>query len=136
MRLAHLGTSVCSELHGPAEEQQNSLLNCLAKQRAAEPIVSTLNATTGAVTANAAIVPVGSNGQVSVYTTDPADLIIDVSGYYAPPGAGGLALYNVTPCRAWDSRGSNGTNRRSMGCHTTTRPVVIVPATFLQLHRV
>ncbi len=75
-----------------------------------QPIVSTLNATTGAVTANAAIVPVGSNGQVSVFTTDPADLIIDVSGYYAPPGTGGLALYNVTPCRAWDSRGSNGTD--------------------------
>ncbi|MFL6416039.1 MAG: hypothetical protein ACJ74Y_10280 [Bryobacteraceae bacterium] len=74
-----------------------------------QPIVSTLNATTGAVTANAAIVPVpsGSNGQVSVYTTDPVDLIIDVSGYYAPPASGGLALYNVTPCRAFDSRGSN-----------------------------
>lgn len=74
------------------------------------PTVSTLNATTGAVTANAAIVPAGSNGQISAYTTDQVDLIIDVSGYYAPPGAGGLALYNVTPCRAFDSRGSNGTN--------------------------
>jgi len=74
-----------------------------------QPIVSTLNATTGAVTANAAVVPAGSNGQISVYATDNADLIVDVSGYYAPPGAGGLALYNVTPCRAWDSRGSSGT---------------------------
>jgi hypothetical protein len=73
----------------------------------AQPIVSTLNATTGAVTANAAIVPVGSNGQVSVYSTDPIDLIIDVSGYYAPPASSGLALYNITPCRAYDSRGSN-----------------------------
>lgn len=74
------------------------------------PTVSTLNATTGAVTANAAIVRAGStNGQISVYSTDQADLIVDVSGYYAPPGAGGLALYNVTPCRAWDSRGSSGT---------------------------
>jgi hypothetical protein len=72
-----------------------------------QPIVSTLNATTGTVTANAAIVPVGSSGQVSAYTTDPTDLIIDVSGYYAPPGSGELALYNVTPCRAYDSRGSN-----------------------------
>jgi hypothetical protein len=68
------------------------------------PVVSTLNATTGAVTANAAIVPIGSGGAISAYTTDPADLIVDVSGYYAPPGAGGLALYNVTPCRTFDSR--------------------------------
>jgi sugar lactone lactonase YvrE len=74
----------------------------------AQPIVSTLNATTGAVTANAAVVPSGSNGQISVYSTDQADLIVDVSGYYAPPTSGGLALYNVSPCRAWDSRGSNG----------------------------
>ena len=74
------------------------------------PTVSTLNATTGAVTANAAIVRAGStNGQISVYSTDDADLIVDVSGYYAPPTSGGLALYNVTPCRAWDSRGTNGT---------------------------
>ncbi len=72
-----------------------------------QPIVSTLNATTGAVTANAAVVPAGSNGQVSVFATDSADLIIDVSGYYAPPASGGLALYNITPCRAYDSRGSN-----------------------------
>jgi len=73
------------------------------------PTVSTLNATTGAVTANAAIVPVGSSGQISAFTTDAADLLIDVSGYYAPPGAGGLGLYNITPCRAYDSRGSSGT---------------------------
>jgi len=74
-----------------------------------QPIVSTLNATTGAVTANAAVVPFpsGSNGQVSVYSTDPIDLVVDVSGYYAPPASGGLALYNLTPCRSFDSRGSN-----------------------------
>jgi len=73
----------------------------------AQPIVSTLNATTGAVTANAAVVPTGGNGQVSVYATDSTDLIVDVSGYYAAPASGGLALYNITPCRAYDSRGSN-----------------------------
>jgi hypothetical protein len=83
------------------------------------PIVSTLNATTGAVTANAATVPVVSNGQVSVYATDSVDLIIDVSGYYAPPASGGLALYNVTPCRAYDSRGTNGTNPPINGLSST-----------------
>ncbi len=71
------------------------------------PVVSTLNASTGAVTANAAIVPVGSNGAVSVYSSDDTDLIIDVAGYYAAPASGGLALYNVSPCRAFDSRTTN-----------------------------
>ncbi len=72
-----------------------------------QPVVSTLNAPTGAVTANAAIVPAGTGGnagKVSVFSTNDTDLIIDVAGYYAPPAAGGLALYNVTPCRAFDSR--------------------------------
>ncbi len=70
------------------------------------PVVSTLNSNTAAVTANAAIVPAGSNGSISVYATAATDLIIDVSGYYAPVGSGsnGLALYNLTPCRAYDSR--------------------------------
>ena len=68
------------------------------------PGVSTLNSSTGVVTANAAIVPVGNNGSVSVYGTDDADLIIDVAGYYAAPSLDGLALYNVSPCRAFDSR--------------------------------
>ncbi|MFL6464609.1 MAG: hypothetical protein ACJ73N_09410 [Bryobacteraceae bacterium] len=68
------------------------------------PVVSTLNAPTGTVTANAAIVPAGTNGSVSVFSTNDTDLIIDVAGYYAPPATGGLALYNVAPCRAFDTR--------------------------------
>ena len=28
-------------------------------------------------------------------------LIIDVNGYFAPAGVGGLSFYNATPCRAW-----------------------------------
>ncbi len=52
----------------------------------AQPTVSTLNATTGVVTANAAIVPSGTGGAISVYVTDKTDLIIDVDGYFAPGG--------------------------------------------------
>ncbi len=70
------------------------------------PVVSTLNSNTATVTANAAIVPAGSNGSISVYATAASDLLIDVSGYYAPTSSApnGLALYNLTPCRAYDSR--------------------------------
>jgi hypothetical protein len=66
--------------------------------------VSTLNATTGTVTANAAIVQAGTNGDVSVFVTDDSDLVIDINGYFAPPGLGGLSLFPVSPCRAWDTR--------------------------------
>ena len=73
-----------------------------------QPLVSTLNASTGAVTANAAIVPAGTGGDVSIYVSNPADVILDVNGYFAPPGAGGLSLYTVTPCRVLDTRNGAG----------------------------
>lgn len=52
-----------------------------------QPFVSTLNSPDGRVLANAAIVPAGANGAVSVYvfTQDVnCDVIIDVNGYFAP----------------------------------------------------
>jgi hypothetical protein len=69
-----------------------------------QPVVSTLNSSTGAVTANAAIVPAGTGGDVSIFVSDATDMILDVNGYFAPPASGGLSLYTVTPCRALDTR--------------------------------
>jgi hypothetical protein len=73
-----------------------------------QPLVSTLNAGTGAVTANSAIVPAGANGDISVFVTNNSDLVIDVNGYFAPPATGGLSLYALTPCRVLDTRNSPG----------------------------
>ncbi len=69
-----------------------------------QPVASTLNAPTGAVTANAAITVAGNNGAISVFASDDTDLVIDVNGYFASPGDGGLSLYTLAPCRAFDSR--------------------------------
>jgi hypothetical protein len=69
-----------------------------------QPVSSTLNSPTGTVTANAAIVSAGNNGNVSVFVTDPADVILDVNGYFAPPATGGLSLYTAIPCRILDTR--------------------------------
>lgn len=74
----------------------------------AQPLVSTLNAPTGAVTANAAIVPAGTNGDISIYVTDAADLVIDINGYFAPSTASGLSLSTLSPCRVLDTRSSSG----------------------------
>ena len=73
-----------------------------------QPLVSTLNAGTGAVTANSAIVPAGTNGDISVFVTNNSDLVIDVNGYFAPPTTGGLSLYALTPCRVLDTRNTPG----------------------------
>jgi hypothetical protein len=72
-----------------------------------QPVVSTLNSP-GTITANAAIVPAGTNGAINVYTSNDSNVIIDVNGYFAPPATGGLSLYNVTPCRVLDTRESYG----------------------------
>jgi hypothetical protein len=73
-----------------------------------QPLVSTLNAPTGSVTANAAIVPAGTGGDISVFVYDAADVVIDVNGYFAAPNASGLSLYTVTPCRVLDTRTAAG----------------------------
>lgn len=71
-----------------------------------QPLVSTLNANLGGVTANSAIVPAGSNGDISVFVSNTSDVVIDVNGYFAPPAAGGLSLFALTPCRVLDTRTS------------------------------
>ena len=68
------------------------------------PLVSTLNDIPGTIIANAAIVPAGTSGNVSVYPSNDTDLIIDINGYFAAAGPSGLSLYAVTPCRVIDTR--------------------------------
>ncbi len=73
-----------------------------------QPVVSTLNNPTATDVANAAIVPAGTSGGIAVYPFNSTDLIVDINGYFAAPGQGGLSLHTVVPCRAYDSRNNNG----------------------------
>jgi hypothetical protein len=71
----------------------------------AQPGVSTLNAPTGTVVANAAIMRAGTGGALNVFVTNPSHLIVDLNGYFAPPGgAGALVYYPIQPCRINDTR--------------------------------
>jgi uncharacterized repeat protein (TIGR03803 family) len=69
-----------------------------------QPTVSTLNSPDGRTKANAAIVPAGVDGAVSVYVTDTSDVILDIDGYFALTGSPTLQFYPVTPCRVVDTR--------------------------------
>ncbi len=69
------------------------------------PVASTLNSWTGKVVANAALVPAGTNESISVYVSNPTDVILDINGYFGLPGnPGALSFYPVTPCRVADTR--------------------------------
>lgn len=74
-----------------------------------QPLVSTLNSGEGAVVANGAIVPAGTGGAVSVFVSDPTDVVLDVNGYFtASSGATSYAFYSATPCRVVDTRSATG----------------------------
>jgi hypothetical protein len=70
-----------------------------------QPLASTLNSLDGRIKANAAVVPAGSGGAISVFATDDTDLILDINGYFVPAtNASALAFYPMTPCRLVDTR--------------------------------
>ena len=73
-----------------------------------QPLVSTLNSYDGRVKANAAIIPAGTSGAVSVYVTDKTDVILDIDGYFAPAAVSTMGLFPLTPCRVADTRGPSG----------------------------
>jgi hypothetical protein len=104
----------------------------------AQPVVSTLNSWDGAVLANAAIVPAGIGGAISVFTWlengATTDVIMDINGYFAAPGGtGGLSLYPMTPCRVVDTRSSEGKTGAfgppslSSGAPSRTFPIPAAP---------
>jgi len=72
------------------------------------PVVSTMNSLDGRIKANAAIVPAGVSGGVSVYVTNTTNVVIDIDGYFTPTSGSTLAFYSLTPCRVLDTRNTNG----------------------------
>jgi hypothetical protein len=74
-----------------------------------KPVVSTLNSLDGRIKSNAAIVPAGANGDISIFATNTTDVILDVNGYFVPATqTSALAFYTMTPCRLVDTRGKPG----------------------------
>jgi len=74
----------------------------------AQPLVSTLNSPGGRIVANAAIIPSGTNGDISVVATDVTHLILDVNGYFVENAPDGLSFFSTAPCRPVDTRGESG----------------------------
>lgn len=98
-----------------------------------QPVVSTLNSQDGRVKANAAIVPAGYQGAVSVYVTDASYLILDIDGYFVPQGQNTLQFYPLMPCRVVDTRDSTKPQGLGPPSFATgeTRPLPVLSSTCL-----
>ena len=69
------------------------------------PLASNLNFVPGTVRPNAFTVAFGSDGTFNLLSNTGGHFIVDLTGYYAPPGTGGLFFHPLTaPVRLLDTR--------------------------------
>jgi hypothetical protein len=77
----------------------------------AMPTASNVNYAAGQATSNRVTVPLSSNGtpgQISIFSSSAADVVVDVSGYYSAAGGTGNQFTTETnPVRICDTRVSN-----------------------------
>ncbi len=77
------------------------------------PVASTLNFGAGEAVSNAGTTPLDANGNICVYSPVNADILIDISGYYA---ADAPSRFNaITPGRVMDTRSGLGAPGRLAG---------------------
>jgi hypothetical protein len=93
------------------------------------PLVSTLNSPAGAIVANASLVRAGVGGGVSVFVSEPGDVILDVNGYFVDSSdTAALAFYPMRPCRLMDTRSTtmgDGLGTPSMPAGSSLRTVPV-----------
>ncbi|KAA0253045.1 MAG: hypothetical protein EDX89_16090 [Acidobacteria bacterium] len=111
---------------GSAGAYQNAYLT-VWPTGGAQPSVSTLNFDGGQLKANAAIVPAGTGGAVSVFVSAAAHLLIDINGYFSPAlnvtralnvsgsVSGGGVITASNSSGGWDSVGISGTASATYG---------------------
>ena len=96
-----------------------------------QPEVSTLNAPNGGIVANAAVVPAGANGSISLYAHGETDVLIDINGYFTPYVAPVIQQVNLPTILAQSQTGygslavgsgsaSAGTFNTAVGASTLT----------------
>ncbi|MBL8213628.1 MAG: DUF642 domain-containing protein [Bryobacterales bacterium] len=69
------------------------------------PSVWTVRSADGQTVANTQIVKAGANGGISLFTSDAADVLLDISGYFTDDAAlSNLVFYPLNPCRVIETR--------------------------------
>ncbi len=84
----------------------NGFISVSATAPTSTPTFSDINYSTSMSVPNRVIVPLSPTGSISIYSSQPADIIVDVSGWFtlAPTGATGDFYFPITPARIADSR--------------------------------
>jgi hypothetical protein len=86
---------------------------------ATRPDASNLNFTANQIVPNAFTVGLGGDGGFKIFTFGSTHFIVDITGYYAPPGASGLFYHPLpAPVRLLDTRPG------SQGCNTPGTPLL------------
>jgi hypothetical protein len=66
------------------------------------PLASNLNYVAGQTVANLAMLGLGKDGSLCLYSSAPTDVIVDITGYFMPNT--GLGFKGITPTRILDTR--------------------------------
>ncbi|MBL8231014.1 MAG: SBBP repeat-containing protein [Bryobacterales bacterium] len=75
----------------------------------AQPNISNINSPGGRVLANNVILPASADGSVDIFAFDRTDVLVDITGYFAPDdGQNGLSYFPVRQCRAVDTQRAAG----------------------------
>jgi hypothetical protein len=86
------------------------------------PVVSNLNfAPQRAAVPNHATVALGASRRLCVYVSNPADLVVDLTGWWTTTAPGAVAAY-LTPERVVDTRTHTGADRLTGG-----QPLQVIP---------
>ena len=77
----------------------------LFPSNASRPMVANANFSAGKIVNNVYTVGLGPDGSFKIYASTTTEVVVDVSGYFAPPGTGGLYFHPLpTPIRLLETR--------------------------------
>lgn len=84
----------------------------------ARPLVANSNYAPNEVINNVFTVGLGSDGAFNLFVQNTTDVVVDLTGYYAPPGTGGLYFHPLpSPVRLLDTR------QGATACYTPGAPL-------------
>jgi len=99
------GTAQAVSLNVTVTNTQGAGFILIYPQGGAQPLVSTLNYVAGQTVANAAVVPLGTGGGITVIAgVSGTDLILDTNGYYDNSGV----ITSITPGTGLSGGGTSG----------------------------